>query len=247
MAPRRNPTTKFVGTTEECFKHLFQDRTRHERYALHKLLSDFCGVRGEAVSRWERGRQQVRGTSLVRLRCFLHLAGYEVKEVDGFQEPVRSLLLIVGLGIAPDGEKFDAHALEKSLGYDEDSNLKSLYRIILRNEGYSDETAKSIREICDSLRDKLDESMREMRSEIKRVLAGLTVEEPRLVARSASPAPSEPVDPLAVTSFARSVALTLSLGKAIAGNPAAAVAVRRATRGGMDLEELADMLGELLR
>ena len=244
---RRRPTIRFVGTTEECFANLFEDRTRQERYALHRLLSDFCDVQQEAVSRWERGTQQIRGASLIRLRCFLHLAGYEVAEVDGYQEPVRSLLLIVGLGITQnDNQTFDANDLEVRLGYERSNNLKSLYGIVLRNVGYSDEVGAEMRAVCAELQERLADRMRDMRKEIARVLKELKVE-PATATLNKSPAPSEPASAILVTSFARSVGLTLSLAKGLEGNPASIRAAIQATRGGMDLHELKDLLEEFLR
>jgi hypothetical protein len=245
---RRRPTGKFVGTSEECFADLFKERTRQERYALHRLLSDFCDVQQEAVSQWERGLRQIRGISLVRLRCFLHLAGYEVTEVDGYQEPVRSLLLIVGMGITSDDDQppLDLNDLEVRLGYERSNNLKSLYGIILRNEGYSKEVGIEMRNIVAELQERLDDKMRDMRKEIARVLKELKVE-PATATLNKWPAPSEPASAILVTSFTRSIALTLALAKGLEGNPASIKAAIQATRGGIDMHELKELLEEFLR
>jgi hypothetical protein len=240
---RRSPTTKFVGTTEECFAALFANRSDTERLALRKLIADFCDVQTTAVSRWERGRESVRGMSLLRLRCFLHLAGYEVREVDGYSELRRTLLLAIGLGVIE-----DPYAVQARLGYGtprDQHDLKSLYRIILHNKNYSEGVGDELIKLCDELRDKLSAALAEKGREVRRALEMLTVEPQRLVASSPS-SPVESLNPLTVTAFVRSVGLTLALGTPLTGNPAAIQAVLQATRGGMDLRELKLMLEGLL-
>jgi len=238
---RRSPTSKFVGTTDECFADLFKNRTRRERYSLHKLLGDFCNVKAEAVSRWERGLQLIRGKSLVHLRCFLHLAGYEVAEVDGYQEPVRSLLLLTGLGVISDW-----HKLERDLGYDGSKEHTSLFRNILRNEGHSKDVGDRMVKICKNHEKELEKKVRDMGTEIRQSLKDLMVAPNRLVLSTAAPVQSEPPDPHVVASFAHGVRLVLSLSQPLKGNPEAAKAARRATRDGMDLQELKAVIEELL-
>jgi hypothetical protein len=236
---RRSPTDKFVGTTDKCFAHLFKGRRRQERLALYRLIGDFCTVNTQAVSEWQRGIRAIRGASLARLRCFLHLAGYEVAEVDGYHEPVRSLLLIVGLQI-PD----DPYKLEHDLGY-EASHLKSLYGVILRNEGYSEDVRRNIERLRAQHKQELSQKMDSWRVKIKEALKDLAAV-PKKTTSSVPSASSGPVDPHMVASFAHSIRLTLSLGQTLVTNPVAAQAVREATRNGLDLRELQDLLKNLL-
>jgi hypothetical protein len=230
---------KFVGTTTECMQELYKDRKRTQRLALDKLMGAFCGIEAEAVHKWQPNFESMRGISLLRARCFLHLAGYEVRELDGLSETARSLALMVGLNVIE-----DLYDLQRRIGF-EAATLGGLYRVILRNESYSNEVAANVATLVNEHAATLTATMKAKRKEVREGLESINRGEHIIVVQQTSTQVA-PVDPATVTAFWRAAGMTVALGMPLADNPEAISMLRAISAGGPELYELRELLDKLL-
>lgn len=230
---------KFVGTTAECLTDLYKDRRRAQRLALDRLVGAFCDVEPEAVHRWQPDFDNMRGTSLLRARCFLHLAGYEVREFDGLPEAARSLALLVGLQL------IDPYDAQRRIGFEHNTSLTSLYRVVLRNEGYSAEVTAGITALVKEGAPALTKALAAKREEVRQGLKSVDRGEHIVVVQQPA-AQVAPVDPATVMAFWKAVGMTVALGLPLADNPEAIAMLRAVSAGSPELHELRDLLNKLL-
>ena len=142
-------TGTFMGDTSECFTVLAQ---RHPKEVIGPLLAEFCGVTDDTVRRWLNQGKMPVGEGLLKLRTFLHLAGYTVDELVAVPRTVRDLIQVVGLGVRTPEQ------VREYLGYE---NIQDVYRVLIRGEG-----------IMSTKRHKVDGILGETEDELKRRRAG---------------------------------------------------------------------------
>lgn len=119
-------TPRFTGTTADCFAHLMHS---NPTLGVVKKLANFCGASDIGViERWATGTQRFAGgNDLVRLRCFLAAAGYEVTDLQRLSSNHQRLAFAIGFRIVSPED------VRSHLGYDK---MESVWRIvILRAEG----------------------------------------------------------------------------------------------------------------
>lgn len=232
-----------VGGTVQCLQHLYQDRPRSQRLALDRLLGSFCGVAQETVHQWQPSFESLRGPSLLRARCFLRLAGYEVAELQGMREPARSLALIVGLKVID-----DPYEVQRLIGFEVDnrSGLNSLYRIVIRNEGFSSEVAERMAALVKEHHAELGQAIKDRGHKVRAGLKRLAADKPAAPIQWGSADEATTFDPNNVTAFWRAVGLTVALGSPMASNPEAIAMLKGLSAGSPELYELRDLLNKLL-
>ncbi len=231
-----------VDTTTKCLQHLYENRSRSQRLALDRLLGGFCEVERETVHRWQPSFDSLRGPNLLRTRCFLYLAGYEVTELQGMREPVRLLALIVGLKVIEDPLE-----VQEGIGFERRSHPHSLYRIIIRNESVSAEVAKSVTTLVSEHHDELRAAIQEKRAAVRKGLKNVAANRPAASIRWEASEAATSFDPNYVTAFWRAVGLTVSLGAPLAGSPEAVAMLKGVSAGGPELYELRELLDRILR
>lgn len=115
---------KFSGTTTECLLDFGQRDT--EGNEGRKLLARFAGVVEHPTAReWLSGQRQPLGETLLKVRCFLYLAGYQVSEFEAVPKVARKLALL----IATDLVVLDD--VQDELGY---KNRDGVFSTILRGK-----------------------------------------------------------------------------------------------------------------
>jgi transcriptional regulator with XRE-family HTH domain len=106
-----------AGTTQECLAHFAEF---YSFLAARRLLAEFTGVSSVTASDWLRGIRMPKGLQLMRLRVFLTLVGYSVKEVMELPEDNRKLAEIVAYGILEEAEA------RTELGYKDEKSILSM-------------------------------------------------------------------------------------------------------------------------
>jgi hypothetical protein len=63
------------------------------------LLADYCGVEANTVLSWFGGKQLPKGETLIKLRCFMELAGYKVDELHVLSPVALRFAQMIGYGM----------------------------------------------------------------------------------------------------------------------------------------------------
>lgn len=231
------PTSKFIGTTEVCFDHFLEANPRLEAV---ELIAEFClpNAKGAvtSVQNWQRRAIQFpRGDALLRLRCFLTLAGYDVTEFLEREGIVREVAMAISVGSTTPQKVADK--LGSASG---DYNLHSLWQITLAKQGVSDKVREDLKLLVGSSRRKVRERTKKWR---ERIL--VTVGQPPTVEVVEQETDLQAMlMPVVATSFGRSVTALTPMVQALlkAEQPQA---VRDATRDGASIDELIEALTAL--
>jgi hypothetical protein len=224
---------KFVGDTATCFADLIN---KYPGLTVHELIVEFCKVPLETVHRWQRREYFPGGEQLLRLRCFLQLAGYDVTEFKALNGDAQRLAFDICFG------PFELDEVEKKLGYNPNGH-QAVWGIVLRGAGYSDVVETNMRNLLGRRRKATAREREEdWRARITTALESLGA--PKVVAQE--PLERSSIDPGLPVSFARLVGATTALGGVLVGDPQVQRAVLDATRTGLDLEELVGILQKFL-
>jgi len=92
----------FRGHLEECLEHLGKSLAKHASKGsramtkVKKPIADFCGIGIPTVNRWLRGTGLPHGETLIKLMCYLDLAGYKVIEWLKMPHGQRGFMELVG-------------------------------------------------------------------------------------------------------------------------------------------------------
>ena len=95
----------YRGHLEECLSHLFSKlssqfpRNTPGAAAVMKPIADFCGVRIRSVSRWSLRDKLPDGKTLIKLMCFLDMAGYRIIELERVPIAKRNFTELIGFGL----------------------------------------------------------------------------------------------------------------------------------------------------
>lgn len=228
-------TGRFVGNTTACFTDFINT---YPGLMAHQLLAEFCGddVTVKIVHNWQRGDYFALGMHLLKLRCFLALAGYDVEELARLNGDYRLLGYAICFGI------FDAAETEDRLGY-KGSGLKSLWRLVLHGgDPIAGVKQKATDLLVPAVKSQIRERQNRWRSRIGQWLEAQALTQP-----ATTPVPATlSVDPALAVAFARLVAATTALGSSMLTGVGLKQAVLDATRAGLDLTELIDVLQQLL-
>jgi len=219
---------RLIGTAEECFLDF---ATNHPELAALQLLAEFCRVNVAQVQKWQRGQYFPRGEQALRIRCFLHLAGYEVIEMQRLPESVRSLGLLIGVGLV------DPRRISEELGYTS-SNLTSLWRILVAaNMQPTRGVSRGISEEVERHRADLDETQTVWRRRIVEALQDDLGQDPQPTAAA--------FDAAILVAFDRSLGTAVALARHVLAHNAAHEALG-ATRNGQNIRELMEVLAQML-
>ncbi len=232
------PPQKFVGSTEECFRDLI---TNHPEVAVIELIGELCcegkpATRTNRVMRWKDGRYPPTGLELLKLRCFLHLADYEVTELMRLNAEIRKFAFTVSL--CP----LDPKKTNTELGYeDAEGQPGALWRILLRGQGYNDDAKKKAKNLVTRHQKTVDQKIEKWQKRIVDVIGDT---------KTSQQAPAEDtisldqIDQIA-TIFGHNIRGAITAGRMLIDADAEG-SLLSATRGGLDLMELKDLLEHFL-
>lgn len=229
------PTQKFIAPTETCFRHFMSE---HPQLDATELLAEFCLPKAKgavtSVQAWQRGSVTFpRGEALLRLRCFLTLAGYEVEEFSQLEGIVRQLAMMISMDrITP----FDAAA---KLGFDSVNRLHSLWQITHGKRSFTTDTREALVKLLRRRSSKVDT---EMEAWQKRITA-ISGEAP-VVSFEEQKSDLQNVMPAIAVGFGRLVTTLTPMADALL-KADQQQAVRDATRDGASIDELIKMLTDL--
>jgi transcriptional regulator with XRE-family HTH domain len=89
------------GTTEKCFAHLVKTISSGEDfYEKREQLAAALGVVVQTVYTWMSGTHAPIGETLIRLRFYLELLGYDVDELRSLPPAVRGVARLVAFEVA---------------------------------------------------------------------------------------------------------------------------------------------------
>ena len=223
---------RLVADTETCFYDLV---SKHPELPVIELIADFCGTKVTSVQHWQRQDHFPRGGELLRLRCFLSLAEYGVNELAQLRGIVKDLAFVIAFNLAGPLET------ERTLGYTSDIVKRpqpgSLWRILLKGEGYSSSVEEKLEALVETHKSALASQSKRWKGRIAEVIGAPEVPKK-------APAATVPPDTVLATAFARQVGSTTALGQMLTG--ANKAAVLSATHGGADIQELIALLQQLL-
>jgi hypothetical protein len=111
------------------------------------LLPEFTRVVDATVLKWLSGENLPTGETMIRLRTFLEVAGYELEEALQLNELVRDLSSCIGFGVV------DVDETRQRLGY---RNNNAVFDLVLRAGGLSTDRIQGLRKIIDMVRKDLD-------------------------------------------------------------------------------------------
>jgi len=213
---------RFVGDTKTCFFNLLE---RRSDFAMISLIAEFCDVNTDIIQRWQARKYFPGGEQLIRLRCFLHFAGYEVTELQQLRGEARTLALMIGTGILKP-EKIN-------LGYGSKNSTHSLWRVLVQGGGYTSKVAGSMSGLYTPTRKKkLENCSQEWQARIAAL-----IDEPVVTEAADLSADTE----VLAASFGRLIGSVVSLGHLLLEHEGTEAALR-ATRAGADLRELRELL-----
>jgi hypothetical protein len=87
------------------------------------LLAEFCGVHEFAVARWFKGQHLPNGLTQIKLRVFLTLNGYRLREFEALNQTVQNFAKSLAFGV------IDAKEAQTALGYEQ---MNGVYNVALR-------------------------------------------------------------------------------------------------------------------
>lgn len=222
--------SRLTGNTVECLRDFF---TKNPHLPAIELLVKFCDTNLATAQRWQRGEYIPEGLQLLRIRCFLTLAGYGVTEWYVLPAAKKHVAMIVALGLETPQET------AVKLGFKGDSPVGSLWRITLANGGYMPTVKEEITKLHRKHRNVLKELQARWR---ERTLELLVPIEPTQVTVPVSRSDALIED--VVATFTKMVMATAGFGYALE-REGISDRLRGVTRGGQDLRELAALLTRL--
>lgn len=231
------PTTRYMAPTEECFQHFL---ATHPQLAVVELVAEFClpKARGAvaSVQGWQRRAIKFpRGDALLRLRCLLTLAGYDVTEFLEREGLVRDVAMAISVG------GFTPQEVAAELGSTSgDYNLHSLWQITLARQGLSDKVRENLTSLVDGSRRRVRERTKKWRNRILEVIGSPPVVESKKQEADLQ----EVLMPEVAVGFGRIVAALTPMAQALLQSERPQ-AVSDATRGGVSIDELIKALTEL--
>lgn len=89
--------TVFRGDTSKCLAHLFSVSFDRD---VREILAEFAGISPDTTQRWKTRVIKPAGESLIRVRHFLELCGYEVTEHENLDPVARELGRALAYGVA---------------------------------------------------------------------------------------------------------------------------------------------------
>lgn len=156
----------FRGTTADCA----QDFGR--RYSISGglgLMAETTGVVGPTALGWVLGDGMPTGDTLLKLRCFLSLVGYQVEEFIELPKPTKRFAELIMLGV------IDVEEARSILGY---VKIQDLYRVLLRGQGLHADKAHRLQRFVDEHAQQREDLVNELKSNFTRLsLKGESVEE----------------------------------------------------------------------
>ena len=165
----RSREIRLVGTTMQCYADFIN---QYPGLDAHALLAIFCRLDDtdkpyaglSRIQCWQRGEYFPGGDNLLRLRCFLHLGGYDVTEFKMLSlAEVQTLALVLALCKVVPSE------VGRDLGYTSaDTPLGSLWRIVLHGSGYTQGVKDKILEVNKLHRRELNRNVQSWRARIQK-------------------------------------------------------------------------------
>jgi hypothetical protein len=153
--------TGFSGTTAEC---LADFGTRYSGMEGRKLLANFCKVVVHPTTReWTSGERVPKGEPLLRVRCFLSLAGYTVSEFEELPDVAQQFMLLLATDVVK------VEDAQRELGY---KDIKGLYDITLRGKSPLRDKVFRLEQLVRQRADTLRGVSDKWRSDIAAVLSG---------------------------------------------------------------------------
>jgi hypothetical protein len=153
----------FRGHLEECFQHLKKSldskAPKGSRGALtvKKPIADFCGVGVSSVARWFRRTGLLPiGETLIKLMCYLDMAGYRVIELERMPKGRRGFVELLGYGLLS-GDK----AIEL-LGYSENSTL---LKVLQGHHGTSKDKEQKMWDFWKEKKEELEKTKEELQKQ----------------------------------------------------------------------------------
>lgn len=133
------------GTTTECLVDFFG---KHPDLDTRYTLAEFAGVQESTVRRWQVGGNMPKGSPLLKVRVFLDLIGYKVKEFSELPELARQFAQLIAFGLISE------EAARELLDY---KNLQDVYRVLLKGEGLMPQRVHRLRRFVESSTDELNQ------------------------------------------------------------------------------------------
>lgn len=233
--------SKVSVETEECFRDFTEKHA--SQIPVLELLADFClpevKNRLQSVLGWHKGTIAFPGgEALLRLRCFLTLAGYQVAEMTSRVKPARDLGMMIGFGVVKPQEAADA------LKYQSLKPLDGIWRITVLKSGYSATTGEKLTEfLTPTRRRKLAAAQKLWQARVNEVL-GLQ-EEVKQPAEELSQTAMDNLRIQLAAGLGSTVTTATSLVNLLLANGGAQAAYE-ATADGQDVIELIAALKKLL-
>lgn len=230
------PPSKFMANTEVCFDDFL---SAHPGLKTVELLAEFCLPEAKgavaSIQAWQRRTVKFpRGEALLRLRCFLTLAGYEVEEFSQLERPVRQLGMLISMNhVSP-----QSAALK--LGYDSRNGSHSIWRITLGKGSFTTRTRNAMTRLLRSWESRIAADMDQWRERIVEITGAA----PEMEVSEAVQDVQDALMPIVATGFGRLVATLTPMAQAFLEIDQSQ-AVRDATRDGASIDELITILTEL--
>ncbi|HEU5187202.1 MAG TPA: hypothetical protein VFT87_01730 [Candidatus Saccharimonadales bacterium] len=225
---------RFVGTTEECFDDFVG---KHPELPALNLLAEFSKAeRGLAgVQSWQRGDFFPGGRQLLGIRCFLQLAGYDVRELLKLPKDLMTIALAIALGCA------QPESVANDLGYKGEAaaRVKGLWRVLLQGGGVAKGEEGKEKEVAKLARQYGKQIIRPLQGWQARIFAVLEAKQPQEQRVEVT------YDPLMMEAFRSSVESTTAQARLLL-EKGAAEAAREATHGGADILQLIEVSQALL-
>lgn len=139
----------FKGTTVDCLKHLGSKLPKDRQDQIASIAS-FTDSSQRSVSGWLKEAPPPSGASLIRLRFYLALIGYEVSELASLSDSIRRVAKLFAFGVLSLSD-ISAH-----VGYVSGKNSEeSLLTIFRGKRGVSKKKEETFKELFDAYSDQL--------------------------------------------------------------------------------------------
>ncbi len=144
----------FSGTTSECLKHLFES---HEWDLVRPCLANFSQVDEQTVRHWYKQKNAPVGPSLLKVRVFLDLLGYQVKEFYTLPDVTKDFSRLIVFG------HISVEDARKTLNYADD---KGLFDIVLRAKSAQRDRIYRLERFVERSSDELDNLTQKFKKQI---------------------------------------------------------------------------------
>lgn len=125
------------------------------------LLAEFAGIVPTTALGWVRGDNIPSGDALLRLRCFLHLLGYEVEEYVSLPKVTQRFAQLIALNVI--NVEQAAHHLHYQ-------NTQDVYHFILRGRGVQPDRAHRIQRVVGEFELSRQEALQHWRPRLEELL-----------------------------------------------------------------------------